>query len=119
VVGVGVIFDSNGKEEIFNVWGIGNIINNQVEVLALWKGVWNMMNKGVKKMLVVGDSMIVIQQMISKPLPKEPHLYIMIDRTQKLLEGFEAVQFFHTLQGLNSLANAMANKACTLSIGKV
>jgi hypothetical protein len=38
---------------------------------------------------------------------------------QKLAEGFEKVELFHTMRGLNSSPYAMANKAHNLQLGLV
>jgi hypothetical protein len=52
-----------------------------------------MKNEGVKKIIMIGDSIIVIRHLVYKSLPKDPHLNRLLCHT--LLEGFfEEVKFF-------------------------
>jgi ribonuclease HI len=112
-----IIFDPKGNQETSFAWGIGETTNNQVEALALWKGILIMKRQNIKNAIVIGDLMIVIRHMVHKTLPKEPHMNRLLHHIQKLIEGFKSVKFYHSLRGLNSLANSMANKAYNIAIG--
>jgi ribonuclease HI len=88
------IIRPKGKQETSYAYGIGNTSNNQTQALAFWIGVWIMKNQGIKKMIVVGDSIIVIHHMVFKTLPKTPILNLdrLLCCTQKLLKGIEGSQ---------------------------
>lgn len=108
--GRGVIFDPKGNQETPFAWGIGETTNNQVETFYIQKEIMIM-----KKAIV--DLMIIICHMVHITLSKEPHMNRLLCCIPKIIEGFESVNFYHSLRGLNSLANSMDNKACNLALG--
>ena len=60
----GVIIHPNKENEIQYAWGLGSLTNNQVEYLALSEGLELVINKGIKRMALLGDLMIVIRQVL-------------------------------------------------------
>jgi len=58
--GRGVIVGLDKHEEPQYAWGLGTTTNNHAELLALWQGLQLLREKGIKKMVVYGDSMLVI-----------------------------------------------------------
>lgn len=57
----GMIFNLEKKYETKYAWGLGKASNNQAEALPLWQGLKISISKGIKKLIIVGDSLVVIK----------------------------------------------------------
>ena len=58
--GGGVIIDPDRKVEVEYSWNIGYDTNNMAEAYGLWQGLKQMQKKGVDKVMVFGDSRVII-----------------------------------------------------------
>ena len=61
--GGGVILSPDGNQELSFSWGLGIESNNMAEALALWKGLNLAKEQGIRHIVVIGDSRLVIQDL--------------------------------------------------------
>ena len=97
--------------------------NNKAEAYALLKGIQLAHSKGIRKLVVLGDSLTIRRPMVKGTNPKDPSLKQILDRTRLASKGIK-LTFFHILHGNNNKADKMANAAIetppdTLSIDGV
>jgi ribonuclease HI len=84
--------------------------NNVAEYCGVIYGLDAAKNKGIKRLLVQGDSMLVIKQLQGKY--KATKMQEMYDVAKKIVdEGFEDIQFEHIYREYNTHADELANKA--------
>ena len=76
-------------------------------------------NKRITRLTVLGDSRIVIQEIVEGTLPNQLHLKQLIKRIQSLVRFFHKVEFFHVLRMHNKEADLVANLGSTLSLGSL
>ena len=114
----GVIFYPNGKKDDFS-WGLGLKTNNQAETLSLLKACQMDRKENPRKILIFGDSELLIKTIISKKGLKDPTLNKQLSRVNRILKDFPSVQIFHILKGLNKEADRLANIGCTLQNGMI
>jgi ribonuclease HI len=112
-----------GKTESRYHWNLGTDTNNKAEAYALLKGVQLAHSKGIRKLVVLGDSLTIIRLMVKGTNPKDPSLKQILDRTRLASKEIKTT-FFHILRGNNNEADKMANAAIgtnpdTLSIDGV
>jgi hypothetical protein len=65
-------------------------------------------SKGIRKLVVLGDSLTIIRLMVKGTNPKDPSLKHILDRTRLASKEIKTT-FFHILRGNNSEADKMAN----------
>ena len=58
-----IIFVREGKPKVAFSWGLGEATNNQADVLALYQGIFLAKELGFKKLVVIGDSIIITSHM--------------------------------------------------------
>jgi ribonuclease HI len=64
----GTIFNPGGQAIKIFAWGLGIMKNNEVEVYALLKGINLALSKGIKKIIICGDYMLVIIALVSQKI---------------------------------------------------
>jgi hypothetical protein len=70
VAGVrGTIRDPVGKKYVNYAWGLGNVLNNLTKTYALWCGINLEKEEGIKKIVVIGDLLLVIQALNDQGCP--------------------------------------------------
>ena len=110
--GIGVVLSAeDGTSLVTRGKYIGTATNNTAEYLALILGLRQAAELGAKKIVIRGDSELVIKQMRGEYRVKNPALKQLFDQAQDLLEPFESVKFEHNLRHHNSLADRLANLA--------
>jgi ribonuclease HI len=62
----GILGDPGGNRVIQFAWGLGLASNNLVEAYALWNGLRLAYEEGVRPMIILGDSMLVIRAILKK-----------------------------------------------------
>eukprot|EP00253_Pinus_taeda_P031705 PITA_31705 len=62
----GLICNANGETILQFEWGLGELSNNRREGLALYQGLSQLIKIGIKKVMVFGDSAIIIRLMVQK-----------------------------------------------------
>ena len=89
--------------------------NNQGEYTGLFIGVQAAVKtKGLKNLLIEGDSMLVIQQIIGNWKVKDKTLKIIYDATIKLFDKFDFVAIRHVYRKDNSYADELTNETLRL-----
>ena len=88
--------------------------NNKAEALALWQGLKQARRNNIDEISVFGDSRIIIQAMILKKFPSHLHISRILHKISMIASKFQKINYYHVLRGLNSLADAEANKAVHL-----
>jgi len=106
-----VISNEHGEVICSYEWSLGRKSNNIAEALALYQGLVQLKNLGIRKALVFGDSSIIIRLMNSNLCSPNRSLQQHIDRTKMLTDSFEDVKFYHLLRNLNAQADKHANMA--------
>eukprot|EP00253_Pinus_taeda_P007019 PITA_07019 len=107
----GVILNEFGDEICSYEWSLGTKTNNNAEVLALYQGLIQLKNMGIRKALVFVDSAIIIRLMNYNQRSPNSNLQQHIERIKLLLNHFEHIKFYHILRTLNMKADKCANNA--------
>jgi ribonuclease HI len=112
VAGIGVVLCAQDGIPIFTLGRhIGRATNNVAEYTALLVGLREAAKLGVKKILVRGDSELVIKQMRGEYRVKNAALKDLYGQAASLIEKFSQIKFEHNLRHHNSLADKLANLA--------
>jgi ribonuclease HI len=90
---------------------IGRATNNVAEYRALITALQEARKLGGKKILICGDSELIIKQMRGEYRVKHPDMKVLFDEAQSLLAEFEQAKIEHNLRGKNVLADKLANLA--------
>jgi ribonuclease HI len=57
-----------GQHVISCSWGLGSMTNNEAEALALFTGIHLAQSEGIQKLVVCGDSMMIIRALVKGPI---------------------------------------------------
>lgn len=79
--------------------GVG--IESQAEALAFFQGFSLIWVRQVKSIVVIGDSMVMIQQMTNLSIAKSSSLAILIDRIERIAGYVEIINFYHIFRHHN------------------
>jgi len=110
--GIGVVLAAeDGTPLVTRGKFIGIATNNVAEYTALLFGLREAAKLGASKILVRGDSELIIKQMRGEYRVKNPALKNLFDQAQGRLSDFKSVKFEHNLRQHNSLADRLANLA--------
>ena len=90
---------------------IGRATNNVAEYRALITALQEAKKLGATKVVVRGDSELVIKQMRGEYRVKNPDMKVLYDEAQAILRTFASAQITHNLRDKNELADALANRA--------
>eukprot|EP00253_Pinus_taeda_P018691 PITA_18691 len=108
----GLIMDEKGDTILSYEWSLGKRTNNSAEALALYQGLTQLRNLGIKNATIFGDSSIIIRLMTQNRSSPNSILQQVIHRNRVLLKNFEEIQFYHILRNLNKEADSRENSAC-------
>jgi ribonuclease HI len=112
IAGIGVVLFAADSTPIVTLGKfIGRATNNFAEYMALIVGLREAKKLGVKKLVIRGDSELIIKQMRGEYRVKNPGLKDLYDQAQKLLADFPGAKLEHNLREHNSLADKLANLA--------
>ena len=107
--GAGAVLYENGKE----IWSasryIGIQTNNYAECFADTLGINEAYNKGIKKLEVEGDSMLIINQLKGKWKVNNKDLKKLYLSIQEILKKFEIITYKHIYRNHNNRADELAN----------
>jgi len=110
--GVGVVLSAEDGTPLITLGKfVGVATNNVAEYMALILGLREAKKLGANKIVVRGDSELVIKQMRREYRVKNPALKQLFDQAQALVEEFKSARFEHNLRHHNSLADKLANLA--------
>ena len=90
---------------------IGHATNNVAEYTALIDALHQAKALGARKLIVRGDSELIIKQMRGEYRVKNQTLRELYEQATALAGDFESVRFEHNLRQHNSLADRLANLA--------
>ncbi|KAL7516252.1 hypothetical protein ACHAWX_001284 [Stephanocyclus meneghinianus] len=108
-----VLYDSDDGSEIWSgCQYLGNQrTNNEAEYMGLITGLQCALSLGVKKVVVQGDSMLVLQQISLKWKVKSPTLKHYFEQAISLKKQFTYFQTSHIERAKNARADELANEA--------
>lgn len=115
----GIIKDPHGNLMVSFEWGLGQMSNNKAEAYGLLLGSHIAKNLGLRNLLILGDSAIIIKAMISGKDYKQRVLNNIKDRTMENIKELGDVTFRHVLRSNNKEADHRANLAVRRSTGQV
>jgi ribonuclease HI len=90
---------------------IGRATNNVAEYKALITALEEAKKLGAKKIIIRGDSELIIKQMRGEYRVKHPDLKALYDDAQHLLHQFNEAKIEHNLRHKNETADKLANLA--------
>ncbi len=90
---------------------IGRATNNVAEYRALITALEEAKKLGAKKIMIRGDSELIIKQMRGEYRVKHPDLRELYDEAQHLLHQFNEAKIEHNLRHKNETADKLANLA--------
>ena len=108
--GGGVVINPRGKVEIEYSWSIGHDSNNMAGAYGLWQGLKQVQKVGADEVVVIGDSMLVIQAMSGGRRGKNERMERLLKRIRYMAKRFRKIEFFHVLRELNARVDNAANK---------
>jgi len=94
---------------------LGHNTNIQAEALALFQGLKQVKELGIKEVNVIGDSQSIIKTIVDNSPPKDLRLARLVSRIKSLIKSFQSINFFHVWRENNKDADAEANKVALLS----
>jgi ribonuclease HI len=86
-----------GNQESIYAWGLETATNNQAEAYTFFQGISITINLGIRELVVIRDSRIVIKYLTHKEPPKDFQLALILSRITKLTQKLIKISFFHVL----------------------
>ena len=112
LAGAGYSISDGTKEVYFGNLFVGeNATNNHAEYTGLILGLEQAIEFGIKRMIVEGDSLLVINQMTGQYKCKSPNLIELYEKAKELEKQFEELHFNHILRNQNKRADELSNIA--------
>ena len=90
---------------------IGRATNNVAEYKALITAMREALKLGAKRVVIRGDSELIVRQMAGQYKDKSPHLRELYNEAQALFHQFDHARIEHNLRHKNELADKLANLA--------
>ena len=115
----GMVYSPDSLTKSSYSWGIGSLTNNQAECYSLLMASQIALENGYKSVQIFGDSEMLIKAINFVDSFSNFALNTILKRIRKTLKGFDKVESFHILRGLNNLADALANKSCFIPQGSL
>ncbi|KAL5579907.1 hypothetical protein UlMin_012349 [Ulmus minor] len=117
--GVGVVLTGPESQVITKTCKLlYSCLNNEAEYEALIVGLEMAENKNIRKILIKGDSRLVIQQLRGEFAVKEPALVRYRTKAQQILQKFQTYRLEHVARSQNRYADALATLASKIDIQK-
>jgi ribonuclease HI len=113
--GIGVVLRAGDGTPLVTLGRpIGRATNNVAEYRALITALEKAQELGARKLVIRGDSELIIRQMRGEYRVKHPDMKELYEEAQSLVAEFDAVKIEHNLRHKNELADKLANKAMDL-----
>jgi len=110
--GVGVVLSAADGTPLVTLGRfIGRATNNVAEYRGLITALEEAKKLGARKIIIRGDSELIIKQMKGEYKVRHPQLKPLFDQARQLLREFEAHKIEHNLRHKNELADKLANLA--------
>jgi len=108
--GAGAVIFNNGEE----VWGASIFVgeretNNVAEYNGLLLGMKHAIDMKIKKLIVYGDSLLVIKQMNKQYKISAENLVPLFNEAQELRTKFDNITFVHVYRTQNKRADELSN----------
>ena len=108
--GAGAVIYKDDKE----IWSKSEYLerqtNNYAEYCGLIMGLQYAVEKDIKNLIVKGDSMLVIKQMVGAYKVKSPNLIDLYNEANELKTQLDSVEFQHVYRDENTRADELANE---------
>lgn len=112
--GWGYILHLEDGGEVSGYGSLGTATNNQAEYRGLIEGLKKALELGVEKVIVKGDSQLVVEQMKGNYRVKNPNIRPLYEDAMKTAHVFKKVVFAHIPREKNKIADRLANKGAEL-----
>lgn len=89
----------------------GHVTNNVAELTAALIAAKRLRDWGCTRVLIQGDSDLVVKWVTGVYRCRAPHLQSMVEELRGVLAGFSYAHIEHIYREHNALADALANKA--------
>jgi ribonuclease HI len=110
--GIGVVVSAEDGTPLVTLGRfIGRATNNVAEYRALITAMAEALKLGAKKIVIRGDSELIIKQMRGEYRVKNPDMKVLYDEAQSLIRQFAQAKIEHHLRHKNELADKLANLA--------
>ncbi|MEO6434827.1 MAG: ribonuclease HI family protein, partial [Tepidisphaeraceae bacterium] len=110
--GIGVVIRAEDGTPLVTLGRfIGRATNNVAEYKALIIAMEEAKKLGAKKILIRGDSELIIKQMKGEYRVKHPDMKVLHGQAQLLVQQFDSAKIEHNLRHKNELADTLANLA--------
>jgi ribonuclease HI len=110
--GIGVVLRAQDGTPVVTLGRfIGRATNNVAEYRALIAGLEKARELGAKKIVVKGDSELIIRQMTGVYKVRDANLRPLYEQAKRLYDQFEQASITHNYRESNALADRLANLA--------
>ena len=110
--GIGVVLRAQDGTALVTLGRyIGRATNNVAEYKALITALQEAKKLGAKKVLIRGDSELIVRQMLGQYRVKNSDLRELYEEAQHLLHQFDEAKIEHNFRDKNTLADKLANLA--------
>jgi probable phosphoglycerate mutase len=110
--GIGVVLRAEDATPLFTLGRcIGRATNNVAEYRALITALEKALELGASRILIRGDSELIIKQMTGVYKVKHPDMKVLYDQAKALASQFSEVKIEHNLRHKNELADKLVNLA--------
>ena len=107
--GAGAVIYENDTEIWTTSRYLGKQTNNYAECFAMVLGIEEAYNRGIRNLLVEGDSMLIINQLKGKWQIKNKDLKMLHLSIALILKSFNSIIYNHIYRNFNSRADELAN----------
>jgi ribonuclease HI len=110
--GIGVVILAQDNTPLVTLGRfIGRATNNVAEYKALITALQEARRLGARRIIIRGDSELVIRQMRGEYRVKHPDMKVLYAEARDLVSEFDSAEITHNLRGHNELADRLANLA--------
>ena len=111
IAGAGAVIYYNTEEIWSASFFVGeNATNNHAEYAGLILGLQQAFQFGIKRLLVMGDSQLVINHMKGIYKCSSPNLIELYEKAKELEKNFDEIFYEHVLRNLNKRADFLSNE---------
>lgn len=113
-----LVVDSDGATVVERGLAIGTATNNEAEYAGLIAGLEFARDAGIQRLVVRGDSKLVIEQMAGNWKVRAPGLQQLHRRARDLAGAISQVSYAHVRRGDNTEADRLVNEALDSADGQ-
>jgi len=110
--GIGIVIRAEDETPIYILGRcIGRATNNVAEYRAMITAMEKALELGATRVVIRGDSELIIKQMRGEYRVKHPDMRVLYDQAQVLIHRFEDAKIEHNLRHKNELADKLVNQS--------